>query len=289
MALLKLGEGDLDTTPFVSSYTMDSISQNLVYVVTDTSALANGIYSLSLSDRSSPPVTLYSDSSAWVSELTWNNLTGEMAFLTGVTTGKGEKGDAGLYLWSPGEAEAEAALTDNELQEGWKIWNTGKMQWTRDGKRLFLGIKPLSEIIIPEKEKPDSLKSLYSIEDILTERAVDVWHWNDPYIIPNHKKRWQNEKDRIYTGVYFWDADQFIPLADKLMPEIRISDNMHTLRGSPDIPFAKRVTWDGRYSDYYLVDLTEGKNIWSSRNTRVGRPCRPMGTIWPGMKRETGT
>jgi dipeptidyl aminopeptidase/acylaminoacyl peptidase len=259
LALLELDGGDLDTIPFVSSYAIDSISRNLVYVVTDTSALGNGIYSLSLSDPSSPPLTLYSDSSAWAGELTWNNITGELAFLAGVTTEKGEKGVANLYLWSPGEAEAEVALTDNDLQEGWKIWNTNKMQWTRDGKRLFLGIKPLSEIIVPEEEKPDSLKSLYSIEDILAERGVDVWHWNDPYIIPNQKKRWQNEKDRTYTGVYFPAEDRYVPLADRLMPDIRISDNTHTLLGSSDIPYAKRVTWDGRYSDYYLVDLSDGK------------------------------
>lgn len=259
LTIMGLEDACIDTIPFVSSYVMDSVSQNLVYVVSDTCAVGNGIYSFSLSDRSGDRVTLYSDSSAWAGELKWNNKTGQLAFLAGVTIEKGEKGMADLYLWSPGDSEATIALSDSELTEEWKIWHTNKMQWTLDGKRLFLGTKPASEIIEPVEEKPDSLKSLYSSEDILADRGVDVWHWNDPYINPNQKIRWNNEKNRVYTGVYYPLEDRFIQLADQMMPDLTIPENGFTALGSSDIPYAKLVTWDGRYSNYYLVDLGTGK------------------------------
>ena len=259
LTILELGETEGDTIPFVSSYALDSLSRHLVYAVSDTAALTNGIYSLSLLDHSSDPQILYADSSSWAAQFKWNNQTGQLAFLAGVTNNKGKKEETALYLWSPGNTAAIEALSDENLQDGWRIWHTNKLQWSKDGERLFLGTKPVSEILVDEETKPDSLKELYSLEDILADRTVDVWHWNDPYINSNQKLRWKNEKDRTYTGVYVPAADRFIQLADKDMPDIRISENKHTLLGFSSKPYAKRVTWDGRYSDYYLVDLNSGE------------------------------
>jgi dipeptidyl aminopeptidase/acylaminoacyl peptidase len=259
LTLLELGQSEGDTIPFVSSYALDSISQHLVYAVSDTTAQDNGLYALRLSDRTTGPLTLHADSSLWADQLKWNKQTGQLAFLAGVTKEKGKKGETALYLWSPGKTEALKALSDNDLGEGWKIWHTNKLQWSKDGERLFLGTKPTSEILKDEEPKPDSLKELYKLDDILADRTVDVWHWNDPYINSHQKLRWKNEKDRTYTGVYDPEEDRFVQLADEDMPEIRISENRHTLLGSSSKPYAKRVTWDGRYSDYYLVDLASGK------------------------------
>ncbi|MDF1574782.1 MAG: prolyl oligopeptidase family serine peptidase [Bacteroidales bacterium] len=259
LTILELGKAEGDSIAFVSAFALDSISQHLAYVVADTGQLENGIYSLGLSARSASPLTLYAGSSSWAGELSWNSRTGQLAFLAGVTTDKGKKGETGLYLWRPGAREAERVLSDEELQKEWKIWHSNKLQWSKDGQRLFLGTKPGSEIPEPEEEKPDSLKSLYSSEDILAERTVDVWHWNDPYINTHQKKRWESEKNRTYTGVYYPDEDRFVQLADPKMPDIRIPENPHTALGSSSLPYAKRMTWDGRYSDYYLVNLSSGK------------------------------
>lgn len=257
--ILELGKAESDTIPFVSSFAVDSISQHLAYVVADTGALGNGIYSRSLSDLSASPLTLYADSTAWAGELLWNNPDGRLAFLAGRSSDNGKKDRSDLYLWSPGDQEAQPVLTDEELQENWRIWHSNKLHWSGDGKRLFLGTKPEAEIIEETAPKPDSLKSLYDLEDILSNRTVDVWHWNDPFINTHQKKRWESEKNRTYTGVYYPDEDRFVQLADQEMPDIRISENSQTLLGSSSLPYAKRMTWDGRYSDYYLVDLKSGK------------------------------
>jgi dipeptidyl aminopeptidase/acylaminoacyl peptidase len=259
LSLMNLEKGSWDSLPCVSAYAIDSLSQNMAYVVADTANRANGVYSIALSDPSLAPQPLFADSSAWAGELKWNNKTGQLAFLAGVYAANGKKEKADLYLWSPGEKGAAPALTDEELREGWKIWHTNHLEWSKDGKRLFLGTKPNSEILLPEEEKADSLKKLYSNADILVDRTVDVWHWDDPYINPQQKKRWEKEKDRTYTGIYNPEDDRFIQLADKKMPDTRIPENTHTMLGSSGLPYAKLQTWDGRYNDYYLVDQETGK------------------------------
>jgi len=259
LSLMDLEEDSRDTLSFVSYFALDSISQHLAYVVADTSALENGIYTLSLAKPSTPSTVLYADSSAWAGALTWNNKTGELAFLAGLTNDKQNKENSDLYIWSPGETRAALALADEELEGDWKIWHTNKLHWSLDGLRLFLGTKPGSEILVPDEDKPDSLKNLFSTEDILADRTVDVWHWDDPYINSHQKKRWKDEKNRTYTGVYYPGKDRFVQLADTEMPDIRIAENSHTLLGSSSMPYAKRVTWDGRYSDFYLVNLETGE------------------------------
>jgi len=116
LQLLSLEEGITDTLAFVTSYALDSISQHLSFVEADTNHVGNGVFSVELSNRDLRPLTLYSDSSVWANHLTWNNRTGQLAFLAGTSDKKGKK--------------------------------------------------------------------------------ADVWHWNDPYINPNQKKRWKREKDR---------------------------------------------------------------------------------------------
>jgi len=244
---------------FVTSYAFDSLSQHLAFVVVDTGNGGNGVYVLDLSDSSSEPFPVFADSSAWGSNLSWNHGKSQLAFLAGIADKKGEKKMTELRIWEEGKAEAPLVLNDEKLEDGWLVWHTNSLHWSLDGLRLFLGIKPESEIIPPEEEKADSLKNLYSKEDILAEKTVDVWHWEDPYINPQQKIRWKQEKDRTYTGVYYPQEDRFVPLANPEMPSIHISENTHTVLGSTPLPYARMATWDSRYNDYYLVDLKTGK------------------------------
>ncbi|MCP4312135.1 MAG: S9 family peptidase [Bacteroidetes bacterium] len=235
----------------VTKFAIDSISRYLAYVVEDTGSVENGLYITDLRVLSGEPVRVYVDSNAWAGDLTWNKQTGQLAFLAGITGKKGLKQETSLHLWSPENGDVKA-LEDSALYEGWKIHHTNHLEWSKDGLRLFLGIKPESELVPPEEEA-DSAPPLYHLEGILAERGVDVWHRNDPYIIPHQKKLWKKEKDRIYTGVYHVSDQRFIALADKEMPEVDVGTGHTLLLGSSGLPYAQRATWDGSFKDYFLV------------------------------------
>jgi dipeptidyl aminopeptidase/acylaminoacyl peptidase len=257
--IMSLDHGSTVSFPFVTKFAIDSLSRFLAFVVSDSSGTGNGVHMVDLSNSTGESFPVFTDSSAWADNLSWNNRSGQLAFLAGIPGKKDKRENADLFLWSPGEKDSKTVLKDQDLAAEWKIYHTNKLQWSKDGKRLFLGIKPESEIILPEEEKNDSLPDLFDTESILADRALDVWHWNDPYINPQQKKRWKQEKDRTYTGVYYAEKGNFVPLADKEVPAIRTSESVNYLLGSSNIPYARRVTWDGRINDYYLVDLISGK------------------------------
>ncbi len=258
LTVKSLSDTTLNSYDFVTGYTLDSTSRYLAYVVADTNGTGNGVFVADLAHPGTSPMAIFNDSSAWADYLTWNHMTGQLAFLAGIPGEKDKRECASLHLWSPGEEASQVVDCDQDLKEGWKVYHTNALQWSKDGRRLFLGIKPTSEILPPEEEIPDSIKDLFDTGQILTGRGVDVWHWNDPTINSQQKIEWKKEKDRTYLAVYYPAHDQLIPLADQEMPEIRISENGTRLLGFSMEPYAKEMTWDGRYRDFYLVDLKSG-------------------------------
>ena len=42
------------------------------------------------------------------------------------------------------------------------------------------------------------------------------------------------------------------------MPEVRIAHNSKRLLGYSNQPYQREITWDGSYSDWYLVDVNSG-------------------------------
>jgi dipeptidyl aminopeptidase/acylaminoacyl peptidase len=250
--LMSLETGEVFTHPYVTAFAADSLSEHVAMVVKDSSGTGNGLYIAELSATPAAAVPVFADSGAWAANLEWNSRSGRLAFLAGDTE-EGKRLSAQLYLWQPGHKAA--ALQSCDPPAGWLVHHTNKLQWSEDGERLFLGIRPEAE---SEEEKRDSVADLFDKEAILDGRTVDVWHWDDPYINPNQKKRWKDEKDRVYTGVFYPGEEKFVPLADREMPGITVGESDRYVVGYSNVPYAKRATWDGRYNDYYLVDLVTG-------------------------------
>jgi len=256
LVLRSLREPFSVTYPFVTSYSADSTSRYLAFVVMDTSGNENGVYLTDLNEPGGEPAIIFGDSAAWGDQLSWDP-QGRLAFLGGILDVKKNRGETTLYLWKPGNEKASPALEPADLPGDWVLYHTNRLRWSEDGERLFLGLKPPSEIL-PEPED-DSLTDPYDTQQILSKKGVDVWHWNDPYIIPQQKKQWKNEKDKTYAAVYLPGEDRLVTLADTLVPDVRFSENKQRLLAYSNVPYARRVTWEGRIMDYYLTDLSTGQ------------------------------
>jgi hypothetical protein len=230
---------------FVKHYALDSLSRHLVYTVSDTTKTNNGVYLADLDRPLAEPLALFTDSLAWASNLSWNHTTGELVFLAGLKDTTGKKRDAVLLGWKTGQTRADTLLWDGDLEDGWKLYHTNALRWSKDGERLFLGLKPASEIL-PEEEA-DSVKDFYGREDILADRGVDVWHWNDAYISTQQKIRWNKEKDRTYAAVYSPAAGRLVRLATPEIPQVRLANNPRCMLAYTNLPYAREVSWDGYY------------------------------------------
>jgi dipeptidyl aminopeptidase/acylaminoacyl peptidase len=234
----------------------------------------NRVGVLRLDRTTAPELVLHEVKSGRYTHLEWSRDANHLAFVVAVLDDEGEPGDAEVWVWRGG-TDAERAAWREDAPDGWTVPSTNELRWSRDGQRLFFGFKPAEEekAAGPEKEDDEAIPfDPYDLDALLDEREVDVWHWNDPRIIPNQKKRWEKqEKDRVYRAVFHLGSGRVVALADLEMPQVVPSDNPAFAIGRSDVPYLRQITWDGRYSDLYVVDLETGQRNLVTNRLASGR------------------
>ncbi len=271
LVLRKLASGKELIIPFVHSFSVDSASRYLVYVIADTTGEKNGVYVRDLSLEDVPERTVAALKDGYFTHLSWTKTGEALAYLLSVLDEKEKPGDASLCLWQPATAVVEIVETDTAVS-GWVIPAKNDVRWSRDGKRLFFGFKPKPSKSAEARDSVD----LFNVDLLVAKRELDVWHWNDPRIIPNQKKRWKDVKDQTYRAVYNVDARRYVMLADSSAPVADVVDNDKVTLVRSSVPYLKEITWDSEYEDIYLASLNDG-----SRKSVVRR-LRHQAYLSPG-------
>ncbi len=304
IVLLNLGTKEELKIPFGHSFAFDSTSQYLAFAVSDTSGKENGLYYLELQKDDLSRKTIASQVNGYYTNLTWNNKHGMLACLSSTLDKKGNPDSTSMWIWDPSKMQTTEMVAVDGAPAGWCVPEKNQLEWTRDGQRLFFGLKPLSENEkdddnAEEKSNKDKEEEYdpYDVDGLLGKKEVDVWHWNDPRIIPNQKKMWKNVKDRTYKAVYHLDTGKYVALADKEMPDVRTPQNSQFALGVSDVPYLKLLTWDGGYNNYYLVDLQDGSRKEIVSKLRGRASLSPRGNFvlyyndkhWHLYDRKTGS
>jgi dipeptidyl aminopeptidase/acylaminoacyl peptidase len=187
--------------------------------------------------------------------------------------------DAELWVWDGRSGGPERAFGSDNLPDGWMLPEKNALRWSRDGKRLFFGLKPESFRRREDKkeETETTAADLTDVEKILAGAEVDVWHWDDPLINPQQKIEWPRRLDHTYPAVYHADSRKTVRLADLDLPRIRIADRPGWLLGVSDRPYRKQVTWYGRRFDLYLVDINSGRRTLAAEGLEDRYDISPEG------------
>ena len=271
--LRHLASGREMTVEHVTDFVFSEHVPVMAYAVSAPGGEGNGAFAYDLRTDEAAQVTFHTVEKGRYTHLSWSREATRLAFVAAVLDDDGEPGDAEIWVWR-GAGEAELAVSRKDAPDGYTVPSKNELRWSRDGGRLFFGFKPIDE----GKEKDtgeddeDPPFDPYDFETLLDKREVDVWHWNDPLIIPNQKDRWEEqEKDRVYRAVVHLDSGRVVPLADPEMPDVRTSENSITLLGRSDVPYLREITWDGRFADLYVVDLQTGDRHLVAKRLPAGR------------------
>lgn len=272
LTVRNLTSGTETTFHFVKSFSFDSASTVLTFVVSDTNGRGNGLYFIDLKNNYSNKRPIMEKENGYFDYPTWNDKAGKLAFFAGVFNRKEKPDSISLMIWDVGKKKTKIAVPQQSLPKGWVLHAKNRLRWSKDGKRLFVGTKPESEIVPAEEEKKDEKTvDLFNIDEILKGRGVDIWHWNDPLINPNQKKMWNRIKDHTYRGVYHLKSGKFIQLADENVPDIQVGENGKYALGISNLLYQKMITWYGRLNDFYVIDLKNGskKKVVSKIDSRA--------------------
>ncbi|RNL52556.1 alpha/beta hydrolase family protein [Pedobacter jejuensis] len=137
------------------------------------------------------------------------------------------------------------------LPAKWSVSGEGRVSFSKDSKKLFIGIAPI--------KKPKDT----TIVDFEVAK-VDVWNYKDDYLQPMQLKNADRDSKRSYLAVIdvFSSDPKVVPLTDLNLPDANmVSDgNANFVLASTD--FGRRIEsqWSGStLKDYYLVDTKTGQ------------------------------
>jgi len=170
----------------------------------------------------------------------------QLAFLGDRDEWKADVSSYKVYHWvEPGVSALElVSAATAGMPKGMVASENGKLNFSKDGGRLFFGYAPAPKPE-PAEDAPDPVK-------------VDIWNWKDPELQPMQKVQADEEKKRNFTAVAHLKEKKLVPLASPDMPTVLLSDDAKLVLGSSDVPYKQLVSWDQGYNDYYLVNIMDG-------------------------------
>jgi dipeptidyl aminopeptidase/acylaminoacyl peptidase len=261
LMLINLETGEEIQIPFVTEFSFDTPSRYLAYATVTENGKDNGLNYVELSGQGWARKIIEQKEQAVYSRLEWTENESRLAFMTAEKNGGKSPAQVAIRIWDADKDRLREAVNPSQAPQGWALTENSGLEWSRDGERLFFGFQP-GEMVEAVRQNGDEEQpgesDLFAVNDILGKREVDVWHWDDPYIIPHQKEMWSQVKEQAYTAVYHAGSGRVVPLADRDMPRIRTRENSPRALGYLDAPYRKLVTWYGRLSDLYLVDIKDG-------------------------------
>lgn len=245
-------------TGSVRALTMDSLSTHLVYTVVDSTGERNGLYRVALDAASLHEEAIHRQRHAVYDGLSWHEKRRRLAFLFSREDDFGNPSPSTLHVWDAGEEELEQLVTSDLLSENRVLPLHSSLTWSEDGNRLFFGWQPRSMYRLSRYVEEEDKFAITDRDTILADAGVDIWHGQDPLIKTNEKNTWQERRDHTYLAVFHVNRNRIVELADERVPYVEPVDNPRYALGSNPRPYKREITWDGRYSDYHIIDLQDG-------------------------------
>ncbi|MFG6448772.1 prolyl oligopeptidase family serine peptidase [Roseateles sp. BYS180W] len=177
-----------------------------------------------------------------------------------------------LLLWREGQTLAEVIASAGRLGLPPKHGPSehANLDFSADGARLFFGTAVLRPPL--PKGAPEPLK-------------VDLWHWKDPELQSAQKVNAERERQRSLRAVAHISAQgvRLVQLGTEAMPHVQTNDNPRWALGLSDVPYRMQRSWEGFFSDVYVVDMESGESRLLARKLRQAPRLSPAGRYIAGF------
>lgn len=249
LVLRNLATGEERRFDYVVSYEFSRDGKRLAYAASSKDGAKDGVFVV---DVASGQVTTALAGKGNYKRLAWDDAGQQLAFLTDRDDYDAKQPSFSLYLWRAGRGEATLVAREGTrgVPAGWWVSEHRTPSFSKSGRRLFFGTAPRPAPEPDEDELP------------LPEERVklDVWNWKDPLLQPMQLVQAERERNRSYVAVYHIRDGKIVQLADQNVPEVVIvtgGDPRRLIAASP-LPYQQLISWDGYFSDVYLVDVETG-------------------------------
>jgi len=232
----------------VLDFTISKDAKTLVFTTSSRKEENNGVYAVSTSSDGEPSTLLTGKGK--YQKLTWDEENTELAFISDKEDAEAKQPKFRVYYWNLKDPQATeiVSVSSPGFRKEFVVSERANLNFSLDGSHLFLGTAPPPE---PEKN-PD--EEIPADEKVL----VDLWHWKDDYVQPVQRVRAEQDRNRSYRAVYDLQAKKFVQLADDTMDTLTPSNDGTYAIGSDNRKYRTISDYDPGFTDYYLVNTSDG-------------------------------
>jgi dipeptidyl aminopeptidase/acylaminoacyl peptidase len=262
LVIRDLASGTQTTIVEVAEYAVSKDGSWIAYSVSSKTPAADGAFARRIADGSTK--TLLTGPGTYKS-FALDGKAAQVAFVSDRDDYTTPTSRFKLYYWTtaaPGAVELSIP-TDTRAGPAPVVSENGRVEFSKDGSRLFFGTAP------PPHAAPD---------DAPEPVKVDIWNYKDAELQPMQKVRAEEEKKRNYRAVFHLSDRRFVQLATPQVPDIRTGDNNDHVLGVSNVAYRQLVSWDGNYEDYYVVKLGDGSRRKILTKEKFGASISPGGS-----------
>ena len=229
-------------------FTISKDAKTLIFTTSSRKEETNGVYAVATANDG-PTAVLLSGKGKY-QRLTWDEDNTQIAFISDKEDAAAKQPKFRVYQWNLKDPQATEIVSVNSpgFPKDMVISERANLSFSLDGSHLFLGSAPPPE---PEKNPEEEIPA---DERVL----VDLWHWKDDYVQPIQKVRAEQDRNRSYRAVYDLQSKRFVQLGDETMENVSPSNDGHYAVGSDNRKYRIAADYDPGFSDYYLVNTTDG-------------------------------
>ncbi|MCX6561579.1 MAG: prolyl oligopeptidase family serine peptidase [Candidatus Aminicenantes bacterium] len=241
LVIRELATGRTVSVPEVVEYIWNKPGSWLGYAVSAKKPEDDGAYAWQAADGTT---VLLAKGLGHYKSLTFDDKGGQLAFLSDRDEYKKDASAFKLYHWVENAAAAtEAVPAAKGLPVGQAVSENGRLQFSKDGARLFFGYADASKA--EPEDAPEPVK-------------VDIWSWKDADLQPMQKINADQDKKRNYAAVFQVKEKKLVVLGGPDLASVAAGDDPKFVVGQNDKPYRQMVSWDQGYADVYLISLADG-------------------------------
>lgn len=236
----------------------------LLYVVSSEEAPdSDGVYALDAAARSTTPL--------WTGEGNYRHLalaeeSDRYAFVSDTRDYASDAPAFELFGGTLGEAASVWVSHDSTVgfPQGMAVSDKEGVTLSDDGAVVMFGIR---DEPVAEDDEADR-----------QERArFDLWHWQDPYPQPQQLQVAEQVRNETWESVWWIDEERFVQLADRELPDVRLSADGRVAFGTSDFLWSDRHSYEGFFDDAYVVDTATGERTRVAERLSWGAEMSPDG------------
>ena len=248
LVLRNTGTGTERNFSDVLDFTISRDAKTLVFATSSRKEDTNGVYAVA-TETDGPPVNLLTGKGKY-QRLTWDEDNTQLGFISDKEDAAAKQPKFRVYHWDRKAAEATeiVSISSPGFRKEMVVSERANLSFSLDGSRLFLGTAPPPE---PEKNPDEELPADEKV-------VVDLWHWKDDYVQTIQRVRAEQDRNRSYRAVYDLQSKKFVQLADETMEQISPSNDGSYAIGSDNRKYRVTADYDPGYTDYYLINTSDG-------------------------------